>query len=252
MRRLIFLSILICFGWQTHAQIGNVLKNKGGYTNGRFNQNDTTFNKFVDVKILGETKYTDYKIISYYNDTTYIDTTLTIQKEYKHNYILKDNFELMPFENMGQTYTSLGYDFNDADFFPILGAKAKRFDFHTVKDISYYRVPTPTTIFTHKTGFQQGQMLNAFLTMNTSERKNFSIGYKGLRSLGFYRNELSSHGNFTFTFNYKTKNDKYSIRGHVVNQDLINYENGGIVKSGIPLFESNHPNLYSARVLMLI
>ena len=70
MRRLIFLSILICFGWQTHAQIGNVLKNKGGYTNGRFNQNDTTFNKFVDVKILGETKYTDYKIISYYNDTT--------------------------------------------------------------------------------------------------------------------------------------------------------------------------------------
>ena len=31
-----------------------------------------------------------YKVISVENDTTYIDTSLTIQKEYSHNYLRKD------------------------------------------------------------------------------------------------------------------------------------------------------------------
>jgi len=38
-----------------------------------------------------------YKIITVQNDTTYLDTTLTIQKDYKFNYLRKDNFELLPF-----------------------------------------------------------------------------------------------------------------------------------------------------------
>ena len=38
----------------------------------------------------------DYKIISYGRDTTFVDTTLTIKKEYKYNYLRKDDFELMP------------------------------------------------------------------------------------------------------------------------------------------------------------
>jgi len=241
MKKIIFLCVVIGFSWHTQAQVGNMLQRRGGYQNGRFNENDTISDKFIDVKILGKTKFTDYKIISYFNDTTYVDTTLTIAKDYKHSYNLKDNFELMPFENMGQTSTRLGYDFNDVNKYPILGATAKLFDFYSVKDINYYSVPTPTTIFTHKTGFQQGQMLNSLLTMNTSRRLNFSLDYKGLRSLGFYRNELSSHGHVKLTLSYRTKNNKYSIRGHIVNQDLINNENGGLKNSEIVNFESNNP-----------
>ena len=44
-----------------------------------------------------------YKIISVANDTTIIDTSLTIKKLYKYNYLRKDNFELLPFSNEGQT-----------------------------------------------------------------------------------------------------------------------------------------------------
>jgi len=84
-------------------------------------------------------------------------------------------------------------------------------------------------------------MFSSLLTMNTSKRLNFSLAYKGLRSLGFYRNELSSHGNFIYTTNYRTKNDKYTLRGHMVAQDLINNENGGILASELPLFLNNDP-----------
>ncbi|MEP4882015.1 putative porin, partial [Maribacter dokdonensis] len=46
----------------------------------------------------------NYKIISFERDTTFLDTTLTIQKEYKYNYLREDDFELMSFSNIGQAY----------------------------------------------------------------------------------------------------------------------------------------------------
>ena len=36
-----------------------------------------------------------YRIISIQKDTTYVDTSLTIQKEYKYNYLRKDIFCLL-------------------------------------------------------------------------------------------------------------------------------------------------------------
>ncbi len=60
-----------------------------------------------------DTEITDYLIISSAKDTTYVDTTLSIKKEYKFNYLRKDEFGLMPFANVGQTYNSLTYSFNE-------------------------------------------------------------------------------------------------------------------------------------------
>ena len=65
-------------------------------------------------------KVEDYLIISHRNDTTYVDTTLTIQKDYKYNYLRRDNFGLMPFTNIGQTYNSLTYNFNTTNLLPSL------------------------------------------------------------------------------------------------------------------------------------
>ena len=76
---------------------------------------------------------------------------------------------------------------------------------------------------------EQGQNIDAFLTVNTSERLNMSIAYKGLRSLGKYINQLSSTGNFRMTTSYRTKNDRYAVNIHYVSQDMLNGENGGIV-----------------------
>ncbi|MBP0903253.1 putative porin [Mariniflexile gromovii] len=186
-------------------------------------------------------KITDYLIISSENDTTYVDTTLTIRKEYKFNYLRKDNFGLMPFSNMGQTYNNLTYNFENTSLMPSFGARAKHFFYMEIEDINYYRVPTPLTELFFKTAFEQGQQTDAFFTVNTSPQYNFSIAYKGLRSLGKYQNILSSSGNFRFTSNYATKNNRYQARGHIVTQDLLNQENGGLQDDDVKYFESGDP-----------
>ena len=43
-----------------------------------------------------------YRIITLERDTTFVDTSLTIKKEYDYNYLRRDLFGLMPFANEGQ------------------------------------------------------------------------------------------------------------------------------------------------------
>ncbi|MCM5661527.1 putative porin [Galbibacter mesophilus] len=170
----------------------------------------------------------DYKIISYERDTTHFDTTLTIFKEYKYNYLRKDNFELLPFANVGQTYNILGAETEQKGFYPRMGEEAKYNNYMEVEDIDYYHVPTPSTELFYKTVMEQGQVLDALITLNTSPQFNFSFAYKGTRSLGKYQHILSSTGNFRFTTNYHTKSGKYQMRGHITSQDILNQENGGL------------------------
>ncbi len=169
-----------------------------------------------------------YRIYSIERDTTYVDTSLTIQSDYKYNYLRKDIFGLLPFANEGQTYTVLDFGLNQYSPYPEFGFKAKHFNFYQPSDVRYYSVATPLTELYFKTVMEQGQNVDALITLNTSERFNFSIGYKGLRSLGKYINQLTSAGNFKFTSSYFTKNKRYFANFHFTGQDLLNGENGGI------------------------
>lgn len=171
---------------------------------------------------------TSYKIISIDRDTTFVDTTLAIKKEYDYNYLRRDIFGLMPFPNEGQTYNTLDFGLNKFNAYPEFGFKAKHFNYLEVDDIKYYSVATPLTELYFKTVMEQGQNVDALITLNTSERFNFSIAFKGLRSLGKYINQLTSAGNFRFTSSYFTKNKKYYANFHFTGQDLLNGENGGL------------------------
>jgi hypothetical protein len=171
----------------------------------------------------------DYKIVSYARDTTSLDTTLTILKEYKYNYLRKDDFELMPFSNIGQPYNVLGRTFSSNSFYPHLGALAKHNNYFEVEDIDYYNVPTPMTELMFKTTLEQGQLLDALLTFNLSKRFNFSLAYKGFRSLGKYRFDQAQSGNFRTTFNYGNKKGNYNLRGHIAAQEIETEENGGLL-----------------------
>jgi hypothetical protein len=182
-----------------------------------------------------------YKIISMDRDTTYLDTTLNIVKEYKFNYLRRDNFELVPFANVGQVYNSLAYTFDDVNLLPKFAAQSHHINYLDAEDIDYYSVPTPLTELYFKTAFNQGQQLDAFFTVNTSEQFNFSVAYKGVRSLGQYQHQLTSNGNFRFTSNYHTKNQRYNIRTHLTAQDVLNQENGGLTATSIALFEASDP-----------
>jgi len=215
---------------------------------GGFNQNlDSLSDNEINVRLSGKTKYTDYKIISHKNDTTVVDTTLTIQKEYKFNFLRKDNFELLAFHNQGQTFNNLAYDFTNVSQFPDIGFRAKMFNYVGIEDVNYYHVPTPTSEILYRTGLEQGQVVDALFTTNFSKRFNLAIAYKGLRSLGKYRHSLASTGNFRVSFSYETPKGQYAIRGHVVNQDFFNQESGGLTETSLAAFLNDDPNFSTNR-----
>ncbi len=189
-----------------------------------------------------------YKIITVEGDTTYVDTSLTIRKEYKFNYLRKDNFGLIQFANLGQTYNSLTKDFDNNNLVPLFGSRARHFNYFEVEDIKYYEVPTPLTELFYKTAFQQGQLLDAFFTVNTSKQFNFSIAYKGMRSLGNYQQVLTSTGNLRFTSNFISKDERYSAKAHIVTQDLLNQENGGLTSEDVVNFTSGNEDFIDRSV----
>ena len=210
-------------------------KTKGFDFNSSYNSSDSIQKPKAKVATLDL-----YRIITLERDTTYIDTSLSIQKEYSHNYLRKDTFGLLPFPNEGQTYTTLQYGLNEFSPYPEFGFTAKHFNFIEANQVRYCSVATPVTELYFKSVMKQGQSVDAFFTLNTALRLNFSIAYKGLRSTGRYINQLASTGNFRFTTSYNTKNRRYFANAHFTSQDILNEENGGITT--IEDFESGNPD----------
>jgi hypothetical protein len=245
MKRIFCLFFLIFLCFQGFSQVTDKQRIKQQIQQGTISA-DSIPNGFGDgttkVKLSGQTKWTDYKILSLAKDTTYIDTTLTIQKHYKFNFRRKDNFELLPFHNIGQTFNNLGYSFNKVNQYPDIGFRAKQFFYLGVDDIDYYDVPTPTSEIMFMTTFEQGQFLESFFTLNFSKRFNASIEYTGLRSLGKYRSSLVSQGNFRTTFRYESPKGQYTLKGHIATQDLLNEESGGLTDTALEAFTSNDEN----------
>ncbi|MFN7045597.1 MAG: putative porin [Flavobacterium sp.] len=180
-----------------------------------------------------------YKVYTLDKDTTFVDTSMTLKNEYKYNYLRKDIFGLIPFANEGHTYNILNFGLTSKNVSPNFGYTAKHFNYLEVNDIKYYSVPTPFTELYYKTVMEQGQSLDAFLALNTKPNLNFSIAYKGLRSIGKYINNISSSGNFRFTTSYFTKDKRYFLNAHFTAQDISNQENGGI--TDVSLFELSEP-----------
>ncbi len=185
-----------------------------------------------------------YKIITLQRDTTFVDTSLTVQKEYAVNYLRKDNFGLLAFANEGQTYNTLDYGLTNFSPFPEMGFKSKHIAYHEVDDIKDYNVATPYTDIMYRSVISQGQVLDATFTANTSPNLNLFIGYKGIRSIGKYINAISSNGNFKIGGSYNTTDKRYFLKLHFTGQDLSNEENGGIVDTD--LFDSGN-DLYTDR-----
>ncbi|WP_026753883.1 putative porin [Sediminibacter sp. Hel_I_10] len=238
------LFILIAF---SHIAFGQVLERSDG-TGKSKSKSDSTINKKEKSSPKDSISIFDYKIITSQRDTIYVDTSLTIQKEYKFNYLRRDEFGLIPFANVGQTYNSLKPRSLTSGILPNFGARARHYNYLEEGDINYYHVPTPLTELFFKTVFEQGQVLDAFFTVNTSKQFNMSIAYKGLRSLGNYQHTLTSTGNLRITSNYTSKNNRYQLRAHITFQDLLNEENGGLTAEGVANFTSGNEDFLDRAV----
>jgi hypothetical protein len=198
---------------------------------------------------LNKAKISQYAIITLDRDTSYVDTSLSLKSDYKLNYLKKDMFGLLPFANDGGYYTTLDFGSHPTSTLPSMGFTAKHLNYVQIEDVNYYSVATPLTDLYFKTTQQQGQNTDVLITVNTSPQFNFSLEYRGMRSLGNYINEQSTSGNFKFTASYTALNKRYVSNFHFTGQDLSNGENGGI--TSVENFESGDPD-YTKRARLQV
>lgn len=189
---------------------------------------------------LNKAKINQYAIITLDQDTSYVDTSLSLKSDYKLNYLKKDMFGLLPFANDGGYYSTLHFGTTTTSSLPTMGFSTKHLNYVQIEDVNYYSVATPLTDLHFKTTQQQGQNTDVLIAVNTSPQFNFSLEYRGMRSLGKYINEQTTSGNFKFTASYTALNKRYVSNFHFTGQDLTNGENGGI--TSIENFESGDPD----------
>ena len=180
---------------------------------------------------------TDYKYFFSNGIEKSVDTTLTIYKDYKFNFIREDDFELLSFANVGHTYNKLGYNFHDELKLPQFGARAKHFSYFEIEDIPYFNTPTPYTELFAKSTFEQGQILDALVTLNLTPEYNFVLAHKGYKSLGKYQSTRSRGNQFRFSSNYISKNKKNFWKFHFTSQNIFNQESSGLDTDSIYFFE---------------
>lgn len=155
-----------------------------------------------------------------------VDTTLSIESFYKQNFTEKDVFGKMHFPNFGQTFNTLEYEEsrNRIHLLPT----GKSFNYLFPKDVRYYDVKTPMTEFVFENGLREGQYLSTTFSHNLRPQLNYSVRYRGLRSVGRYQNNMTANNAFIATISYKTLDDKFKLWTHFASQNIDNEENAGI------------------------
>lgn len=155
-----------------------------------------------------------------------IDTALTIESLYNQNFTQKDVFGKMFFPNFGQTFNPL--EFEESNPRIHLLPTGKSFNYIYAEDVKYYDVKTPSTEFIYENGLREGQYLSTTFAHNITPQWNYSVRYRGLRSVGRYPNSLAANNAFITTLSHKAKNERLNIWMHYMSQNIDNEENGGI------------------------
>ncbi len=192
------------------------------------------------IKPMDSVTISDYRIMYLDGRNIAVDTTLNIDDDYEFNALKTDYFEILPLPNMGQGFNRLGYDFTELKPFPRMGALNKHYGYFEKEDIPYYHVPSPLTDLYFKTTFEQGNHLDAQLTMNTSPKFNIYIGFKGFRSLGKYVSARSASSQFRSSIQYQNYSKRFRLRIHYATQLIENQVNGGLT-AGSDYFYINAP-----------
>ena len=225
---------------ETTVEVKDTLTKVSKNLKGKVKAQEGAIRKETEDDIL-DTSY--YKIFYLDGRVEPVDTSLTIYKDYKFNFLRQDIFELLKMPNVGQSFNKLGYSFNNKFDYPKLGAGAKHLNYYEEEDIGYYNVPTPFTEIYARSTFEQGQVLDALVSINLSPEFNFTIAHKGYKSLGKYVNTKSRGNQFRLSTNFNSKNKKSIFKFHLTSQNLFNQENGGLTADGIYFFEQA-PNYF--------
>ncbi len=169
-----------------------------------------------------------YKSFNIENDTIQVDTTLSIRDAYRFNQLFKDDFDYLPFSNIGYVLTNLSYNVKTDNLLPGFVAQSKLTDYWYHNQVPFYKTPTPYSDISYLNGIGQGQILKVIFASNINKRLNISAGYRGLSSLGLYKNSIATSGRFSGSLNYKSKNNLYQLKFYYYTYEKTNEENGGL------------------------
>lgn len=170
----------------------------------------------------------DYRFRTQFGEEKVFDTTFTVQKSYEYTqWNNRDNFGKIQFANIGSGFQDLMFKVNPEQNLSLLPTNKSHFILG-IGDIKYYDVKTPTTSFIYHTAMRNGAALQSTYTQNIGKNFNFALEYMGLRSQGFYDNNLAANNNTLFSGHYKSKNNRYEFYAHYLHQNVNNEENGGI------------------------
>jgi len=183
-----------------------------------------------------------YKIYDFKGNYINVDTTISVKKDYKMNFLRKDYFNIITSSNMGHFYNKLSRNLINESVYQKIGFNAKQEIYTNYHDIKYFNVPTPLSEMFFKTTFDQGQLLNSLITVNPSPNFNYAFGYTGMRSLGKYIHSRSNNTNFRASFLIKSKSENYNAKIHLNNQRISNQENGGITPTSKKAFIEGDPD----------
>ncbi len=213
-----------------------------GYSYAQVNTYDPNYNgrdtiqKFSDrekvdsVKAIYNPKDEYYHYWTESTDTLVIDSSLSLANYYSQNYAQKDTYGYMLLPNIGQGANELVFQ-PTFQVVPQMGFTGKRFSYQGVNDIKYYDVPTPVTELLYQSGYEEGQVLKTTFTHSINKTLNYSVTYRGLRSLGRYNDQLASNRSIIGTLNYRSRKGRYKFWTHYASQNVDNEESAGIIET---------------------
>lgn len=170
----------------------------------------------------------DYRYKTQYGDEKVFDTTFALQKAYElTQYNHEDNFSRIQFNNIGSGFQDLAYKYYPKQNMLVMPTR-KSYFITPKEEVKYYDVKTPTTSFIYNSAMRNGASLQSTYTQNFGRKFNFAVQYTGLRSEGFYTNNLAANNSLIFSGRFKSDNGKYEAYAHFLHQNVNNEENGGI------------------------
>ncbi len=242
--RILFLCSLIGLSALGFAQIPNPEKidNLELQPRSKPSASDSLINQIYQPTI------NDYLFCTEHRKKIPFDTTLSLGNQYRYTqFNNQSNFRKQPFNNIGQPFNTLIFEQPHSRI--MLLPFGKEQVYVPADSVRYFDVKTPTTEFVFHNGMREGQGLRTLFTHNINQNLNYSLEYRGIRSLGHYLESEVDSRNFIATIKFQNKNKKYQLWVHYYNLNNGAVENAGIKNRSD--FTSNDPN-YRNRQRLLV
>ncbi len=166
---------------------------------------------------------------------TSIDTSLDrVQKYFPNNFTYSLGLSSRKIKYASSSEIGFRSGINNFDLFD-----------YTTSQVKYYHTRAPLTEVMALFGMKKEQYAKLLHTQNITKEWNVALSMLRIRSEGFYQRQNSTNNNISFSTNYFSKNNRYSLLASGLVSSIKADENGGIKN------DSSFENLISGNKKLL-